>query len=98
MSLVNSIHMELEGTMSSADSAALSAVMAHDLPAADFEVVLDGTNKITVKGLSFSQTGSFEVGDENRNAKVKLQGDLDLDFVDVTDPTDIVFHTFLGGV
>jgi hypothetical protein len=97
-SLVHSIHCEMEATMSGVDNSVLKAMVEQEFPAVDVDIFLDGTNKITIKQLSYSKLGDFEIGDENRNAHFMLMGDLDLDFYDnASAPATLTFNTFLGG-
>lgn len=95
VSLINGIKMEFEATMSRADNNIFESFIAMNFPAVDVRVTLDGSNYIEIKQLSFSKSGTFEIGDENRNAVIKLQGLLDLDYADTTGPTNIIFNTYL---
>ena len=95
VSLPRGVKMEFTATMSQADNTVFSNWLSlATFPTADVRVTLDGSNYIEIKSLSYSKSTNFEVGDENRNAVIKLVGMLDLDFVTTT-ANSIVFNTYL---
>lgn len=95
ISLPRGVRMEFSATMSQADNNVFDSWLSSStFPAVDVRVALDASNYIEIKQLSFSKSTNFEVGDENRNAIIRLVGMLDLDFVTTTANT-IVFNTYL---
>lgn len=94
VSLIKGVKMEFEATMSQADATIFADWSVVNFPEVDVRVTLDSTNYIEIKQLSFSRSGRFEVGDENRNAVIKLSGMLDLDYSTISG-NNIIFNTYL---